>query len=410
MSANSNRKQSLAWVGILLVLAASLWFGSKSLRDAKEDGGGESMAGGRPPSTVIFQLAEMREVVQTLAVTGSLRAARRADVAAREAAAVESMNVQDGDLIEAGAVLVRLDGRRVAAQIAEGEAALTAARAELAQRQAENERAKQEETMMAGLWEQKAVAEREFLDSVREAKVASSREDAARESIEAAHKRLELTKVRQTDLEVTAPFDGRVVARHTEIGEWLKEGDPVVTLVSTGEVEAWLQLPERHAAKLKADTPASVQLRLPGRSEPIRAESFSLIPDVEGRSRRFDLIARIPDPDNHLTPGTSVEAEVPIGKLEARLVVASDAILKSYAGSYVYIVADSPPGPPVATRVPVEVLFERDGEAVLAPGALQPGDRVIVEGNERLFPDTPLDPKPFSETRPGGNGKDTPAP
>jgi RND family efflux transporter MFP subunit len=402
MSTSSNRKQSLAWIGILLVLAASLWFGSKSLRDAEAAADGGPAAGGRPPSTVIFQLAEKKEVVQMLAVTGSLRAARRAEVAAREAAAVESMNVEDGDLVKAGSVLVTLDGRRVAAQLAEGEAALTAARAELAQRQAENERATQDQIMMAGLWEQKAVAEREYLDSVREAKVAISREDAARESIEAAYKRLELIRVRETDLEVTAPFDGRVVARHTEIGEWLKEGDPVVTLVSTGEVEAWLQLPERHAAKLKADTPASVELRLPGRGEPVLAESFSLIPDVEGRSRRFDLIARIPDPDNQLTPGTSVQAAVPIGKPAERLVVASDAILKSYAGTYVYIVADSASGPPIATRVPVEVLFERDGEAVLAEGELKPGDRVIVEGNERLFPNTPLDPKSYSETRAGG--------
>jgi RND family efflux transporter MFP subunit len=410
MSPDTNRKQSLAWIGVLLVLGASLWFGSKALRNARsDDAGGTGGGGGRPPSTVIFQAAEVKEMVQMLAVTGTLRAARRAEVAAREAAAVEAMHVEDGDLVKAGAVLVTLDGRRVAAQLAEGEATLTAARAELAQREAENDRAAQDEKMMAGLWDQKAVAEREYLDSVREAKVASSREDAAREAIEAAHKRLDLMKVRKVDLEVTAPFDGRVVARHTELGEWLREGDPVVTLVSTGEVEAWLQLPERHAAKLKADTPGAVQLRLPGRPEPIIAEKFSLVPDVEGRSRRFNLIARIPDPENLLTPGTSVQADVPIGKPAQRLVVASDAILKSYAGSYVYIVGDAKPGPPIASRVPVEVLFERDGVAVLAEGALKAGDRVIVEGNERLFPNTLLIPQPFSETRAGGDaGKPAP--
>jgi RND family efflux transporter MFP subunit len=341
--------------------------------------------------------------VQMLAVTGSLRAAPRAQVAAREGAAVESTHVDVGDLVKAGDALVSLDARRLTAILAEGEAALTAARAELMQRQAENERAEQDQIMMAGLWEQKAVAEREYLDSVSEAKVASSREDAARESIEAATKRLELIRVRQTDLEVVAPFDGRVVTRHIEIGEWLNEGDPVVTLVSTGEVEAWLQLPERHIAKFKADMPASVELRLPGRSEPILAKSFSLVPDVGGRSRRFDLIARIPDPDNRLTPGTSVQAEVPLGKLAERLVVASDAIMKGYAGSYVYTVEDSTSGPPVASRVPVEVLFERNGEAVLAEGALKPGVRVIVEGNERLFPKTPLNPQPYSEARPDGS-------
>ena len=401
--------RALPWIGVLLILGVTLWLGSKALRDAKpDDGVAAGGGGGRPPSTVIYQPAEEKQTVQMLAVTGTLRAARRAEVAAREAAAVESVAVDEGDLVKTGAVLLTLDGRRVAAQLAEGEAALTAARAELVQRETENQRATKDEEMMAGLWDQQAVAERAYLDSVSAAKVASAREDASRESIAAAQKRLELLKVRQTDLEVKAPFDGRVVARHAELGEWLREGDPVVTLVSTGEVEAWLQLPERHADKLKADTPATVEI-LPGRREPIIAERFSLVSDVGGRSRRFDLIARIPDPDNQLTPGTSVQADVPIGKPERHLVVSSDAVLKSYAGSYVFIAADSENGPPVATRVAVEVLFERDGEAVLAEGQLKPGDRVIVEGNERLFPDTPLDPKPYAETRAGkGGGKPAP--
>ena len=143
MSTSPNRKQSLAWIGILCVLAASLWFGSKSLRDAEATAGGGPAAGGRPPSTVIFQLAEKKEMVQMLTVTGTLRAVRRAEVAARESAAVESMTVDEGDLVKEGRCCGTLDGRRLEAQLQEAEAALTAARAELAQREAEHERATQ---------------------------------------------------------------------------------------------------------------------------------------------------------------------------------------------------------------------------------------------------------------------------
>jgi RND family efflux transporter MFP subunit len=232
-------------------------------------------------------------------------------------------------------------------------------------------------------------------------KVAGAREDAARKSIEAAEKRRDLLDVRKADLEVRAPFPGRVVARHTERGEWLREGDPVVTLLSTGELEAWLQLPERQAASLKETIPESVLLHLPGRSEPIRATDLALIPEVEGRSRRFVLVARIPDPDHELTPGTSVRAEVPLGAPTRRLVVSSDAILRSYAGSYVMIPQPSAAGPPLAKRVPVTLLFERGGEAILGPGELKAGDQVIVEGNERLFPNAPVDPHPVKPVKGG---------
>jgi len=259
-----------------------------------------------------------------------------------------------------------------------------------------------DEEMMRGLWEERAVAEREYLDSLREMKVAEAREKAAGDAIEVARKRRELLVVRRSDLEIAAPFDGRVVARHAELGEWLSEGAAVVTLISTGESEAWLQLPERHAALLRNTSPNAVEMRVPGRADPIRADKLSVIPDIDGRSRRFVLIAHIPDPDHRLTPGSSVEATVPLGQPKSRVVIDSDAILKGYDGSYVWKPGPAEGGPPMSQRVPVEVLFERDGEAILADGALVAGDLVIVEGNERLFPGTPLDPRPWKETRNGG--------
>ena len=402
MSSSTNLRQSAAWLGVLAVLGITAWFGWKALRDTKPVSGGLGGAGGRPPSTVIVRPAEEQEIVEFLPVTGTLRAVRRAEVAARESAAVDALTVDEGDLVEVGAVIARLDPRRIEAQQAEASASLTAARAEMTQREAEHERAVQDEAMMRGLWAQRAVAEREYLDSVRGLKVAAARENAARESIEAASKRLDLLEVRRADLEVKAPFTGRVVERHTELGEWLREGDPVVTLVSTGEVEAWLQLPERHVAALKKTFPETVELRVPGRSGTIRADRLSLIPDVEGRSRSFNLIVHVPDPERSLTPGSSVQASVPLGKPAKRLVVSSDAVLKSYAGTYVFIPERSGDGPPRAKRVPVEVLFERNGQSILGEGALKAGDAVIVEGNERLFPNTPLDPQPWEATRNGG--------
>ncbi len=405
MNSRSLSRQTLAWAGVLILLLLTAWFGWKALRDARPESGAAKRAAARP-STVIVQPAVERDVVETLIATGTLRAVRRAEVAAREAAAVEALGAYEGDLVQADAVIAWLDPRRLEAQWQEANAALTAAKAELTQREAERQRTVLDEEMMRGLWDEKAVAEREYLDSVRELKVAEARENAAREGIEAARKRLDLLEVRRTDLEVRAPFTGRVVQRHTEVGEWLKEGDPVVTLVSTGEIEAWLQLPERHAEALKMAGPESVEMRLPGRSEAIRADKLTLIPDVEGRSRRFTLIAHIPDPENSLTPGSSVEARVPIGRPEKRLIVPSDAVLKSFSGDHVFIPEENGQGPPMAKRVLVEVLFERSGEAILAAGSLRPGDLVIVEGNERLFPNTPLDPRSPDEVRAlGSQGK-----
>ncbi|NNC89311.1 MAG: efflux RND transporter periplasmic adaptor subunit [Akkermansiaceae bacterium] len=407
MASPSGLRNGLVWLGIMAVLAVSSWFGWKALRDAGP-AGGDGRGGGRPPSVVIVRPAVQKEVAEVVKVTGTLRAVRRAEVAALESAAVVAIGADEGDLVEEGGMLARLDGRRIDAQLAEAEADLTAAEADLGQREAELERARTDEAMMRALWNERAVAEREFLDSVRGLKVANARLDAGQKAMEAAAKRRDLLELRRGDLEVRAPFRGRVVARHAELGEWLREGDPVVTLVSTMEVEAWLQLPERYATSLRETGPEAIELRVPGIESPLRADRLQVIPDVEGRSRLFVMVAHIPDPENRLTPGSSVEAAVPLGKPEPRIVVSSDAILQGYSGAHVFVPEPAGDGPPIARRVPVEVLFERGGESILKSGALEAGALVIVEGNERLFPNTPLDPHSWEETRAGDGAPGAP--
>lgn len=390
---------ALGWLVVTVLLVVMAWFGWKALRDAKPEGESGRGGGGRPPSPVVVRPAESKEIVETLSVTGTLRAVRRAEVAARESSAVDELLVDEGDTVKSDAVLARLDPRRLQAQIQEASAALTSARADLSQREAERQRALQDEKMMRGLWEQRAVAEREYLDSVRELKVAEARADAASEMIEAAQQRLDLFELRKDDLEVRAPFDGRVLTLHTEMGEWLSEGAPVVTLVSSGEAEAWLELPERHARLLRETSPTSVEIEVTGSVDSIQADRFTVIPEVDGRSRSFTVVAHLPDPENRLTAGSSVTARVPLGAPARRVVVSSDAILTGYAGPYVFVPESSGEGPPVAKRVDVVVLFERGGEAILEDGGLKPGDEVIVEGNERLMPNAPVAPQAW---KPGG--------
>ena len=102
-----------------MLLAVMAWFGFKVLRDAKP-ADARGPGGGPPPSTVIFKPVEEKQAVERLRVTGTLRAARRAEVAAREPAAVEAIAVEEGDLVEEGAVLAVLDARRIEAQLASG--------------------------------------------------------------------------------------------------------------------------------------------------------------------------------------------------------------------------------------------------------------------------------------------------
>jgi multidrug efflux pump subunit AcrA (membrane-fusion protein) len=103
------------------------------------------------------------------------------------------------------------------------------------------------------------------------------------------------------------------------------------------------------------------------------------------------MIASLPNPDNNLIPGLSVSADLPVSKKTERLAVPVNAIVQGYAGPSVFIgttVEDSPL--PIATRLPVEILFQEEEIVFIKAEGLDANDQVVVEGNERLFPSQPL--------------------
>jgi multidrug efflux pump subunit AcrA (membrane-fusion protein) len=76
------------------------------------------------------------------------------------------------------------------------------------------------------------------------------------------------------------------------------------------------------------------------------------------------------------------------------LTVSGDAVLRNDIGAYVYVARGGGLGTPgTATPANVQVRFPVADRIVVESSALQPGDLVVVEGNERLFPGAPVIPQ-----------------
>lgn len=383
----------LRWVILAVVLIGGLWVGIQQLRKAEpaapqsEGGGGQQ---GPPPATVIAAPVVQQPVQEKRRVTGTLRAVERAEVAAQESGAVKEVRVDVGDKVEKGDVLMLLDDRRLRATLAEAESRNTAATAVVEERKAEEKRATTDLEMKEKLLSQRAVAEREFLDAEREASVASARRKAAEDERKASESALELLRVRVADLEVKAPFSGRVVQRNVDPGEWIAPGDSVVTLVSSGTIEAWMNVPERFMGSVtEGESPISIIADGTEASSP--AKSIRRVSDIDPVTRLFPVVVEIDDLEGELAPGMSVHAEIPVSEMAGMLAVPVDAVLETFQGASVFRVSPTEDGGmPIAERVPVNVRFRRDGLTFLDAESLKPGQMVVVEGNERLFPGTPL--------------------
>ncbi len=352
-------------------------------------GSGGASGSGLPPAAVYVGTTKLLTAQNYAEVTGSLRSALRSELAAQEAGAVEEILVDEGQRVEKNDLVVKLDGRRLEAQLAEAQAQLRSSISRVEQREAELKRGKEDFQMKKSLFDENAIPRSDLLDATRVLAVAEALTAAARDEKIEVQSRINLLTIRKNDLEIRAPFAGQVTERMIEPGEWAGEGQSVVNLVSMDPVEAWLRVPERYLLDVKNNSgEVRVTINQFGSLTPAEVR---IIADVDPRSRMFTVVARLDNADQRLSPGLSLTGRVPIGKNAPHLSIPVDAVLRTQRGDFVFRTKkpSDPAGMPTAERIPVAIAFEREGRVYLLPGedtVLQQDDQVVVEGNDRLQP------------------------
>lgn len=355
-------------------------------------------AQGPPPSPVRMSEVVSEDVAEHRMVTGELRSLRIAEVASQEAGVVVEFLVEVGMRVEAGQVLARLDGERLGLEKVRTTAERAAAESAIAEEEASHDRWLSEVESLRSATALGASTARERRDAEVALRQAAARLDKARRDVEVFDARLALLERRLRDMQVVAPFAGTITQRQTERGEWLSEGDSVCELVQTDELEVTLDVPQRYLPVLAAlardgglsGTDLVVGLDAVGPR--LVVENVRIVPQVDQRSRSFRLVGRVRDIEGGLAAGLSVVGWVPTGTSGEHLVVPTDAVMRNDMGAYVYVARQMGEGPAKAMPATVEVLFEMPGRVVVAAGGLHAGDRVVVEGNDRLYPTAPVTP------------------
>lgn len=356
-------------------------------------------AQGQPPAAVAARLVEGREVQQRERVIGSLRAASEAVLAALEEGAVTSFAVREGHPVRTGDTLLVIDTRRLEAQRTAIVASHAEAEALRVQREAELSDAREDLAALEAAAKSDAISARDLRRARTVLAVADAQMTSAARRTEALVAELALLDVRIHDATLRAPFDGVVVERHVEVGEWVKAGDPAVTLISSSALEVWLDVPERLLGQYTTGPgklAGELTVEIGPERRPHRALAPRIVPRVDPRSRTFALVATLAADEHEalgLSPGVSASAWLSIGRAVEALLVPKDALVYRPGGVSVMVVmgdgaGNSPTVSGTAGLVPVVIRFETDREVAIEPGALQVGTLIVTEGNERLFPGT----------------------
>ncbi len=349
---------------------------------------GARAQGGPPPANVVTDGVRQETIEQQRGVTGEVRTRRRSRLAAEEVGLVVQLDPEAGDEVEQGAVIARLDDTLARLEKDRAEARVDLYNATIDQRKAELSRAMRDleriERLDAG-----GSASVSEIDEVR-TRVAANKALLAQAEADAAVARAELAlaEKRLDDMTIRAPFAGRIVRRETELGQWLAPGDPVVELVAVRDVEAWVDVPERVVGRLRElekAGPLDIEVRVNAIGGVVPGRVVGIVPEGDPLSRMFPVRIAVANDDEALKPGMSVIAMVPTSERAPTVTVHKDAVLRDDAGEYLYFDAGG-----MAMVARIERLFAFGDRVAIRPGRLQPGMRVVVKGNERLFPTQPL--------------------
>lgn len=354
---------------------------------------------GPPPANVEVDAARLEEVEHWRDVTGEIRSLRRSVLASEESGLVIELTVNEGDRVEQGQVIARLDDVVARIEVAQAEADVAARRGEIAEHETLVRQRQRDLARVRELVERASASGIELEDAQWGVELSEARLAQAKGTLGADEALLARAKDRLSKMVIHAPFGGNVVTKRTERGQWLERGDGVVELVSLEEIEARIDVPESVIKRL-GEPGVLVRIAVPSVGVAAEGQITQIVPDADRMSRMFPVRVAVKNENGLLRPGMSVVGSVPVGRRERLLTVHKDAILRDDAGEYVYFNAG---GQAMVARI--ERLFAtRERVAVRAP-TLQDGMQLVVKGNERLFPTQPLIllNAPASGATPGGS-------
>lgn len=330
----------------------------------------------------------MEDVQERRQITGDLRAKYRSQVAALEEGRLVEILADEADVVKKGDLIARIDDRRLKAQLAGLEAQRQITLAQNEARRAELKNAQWNLNRLKPLWEKKLTTEQEVENAEMLVQVRESDVLAGERTLTQIQSTIDLLQIRLEETHIYAPFDGIVIERNAELGEWITPGGLLVTLISTGTIEAWLEAPERIAFLFQKEG-GDIQIQIAASGFSLKPDDVRIIPQVDPRVRTMFIVADLAMDANHLAPGMSVNASLPTGDRQIRMTVSKDAIMRQETGFYVFKAQKGQEGY-VASPAPITRLFNSGDRVVIQSPALAEGDLIIVEGNERLFPMSPI--------------------
>jgi len=383
-------------------------------------GGGK---GGKQAKPLLVEVQPVRrgEVVQSLEVSGEIVATESIVIAGTKEGPITFCPWREGDSVRAGEKLIEIDREIHRAEIQTAEAALSVARAKLADLKAgarpeeiqkaeaevrrweatrtfcEKEMARESRLLEQDAASQSSLEQWSEKMAVAEAELAAAREalemlragptqtEVAVQSaaVEEADARLSLAKAHLAECTIKAPFDGTITSVHVRPGDLATPRSPLLEMYAPQSLVIRFAVPEAHGAAMRPGLQATVTLdALVGRT--FSAEVIRVYPQLDAEMRTRTVEAKLTEPAG-IVPHMFARLKIELQRVKDAVVLPAESVMTAPSGGHFVFVVDEGK----AHRRDVKLGLQQE-ETVQVISGIEPGQRIVMAGQAALRDGQPV--------------------
>lgn len=307
------------------------------------------------PAAIAVEPIRMGEASTYYVTTANLEAEHHAEVLARTTGVVLELVVEEGDQVEENQVLLRMEDKDQQLQLRQAQLNLT-------QLQREHER----------------------IIAMRESGVLSAQEiEASQNAVETAAAQVEEAELNLTYTTVRAPFSGRIVRRHVDLGAQAQQGTPLFEIMDINPLLAKVFIPANRIGAISVGQ--RIDLTLDSNGNQLTGTISLISPIVDTNTGTVKVTAEIFNYPPNTRAGDFAEVRVRTDTHENAMLIPSVAVFEDKGDDVVYVAKNGK-----AERRTVEVGFVNEGETEIKDG-LAANELVVVKGQRSLRDGQPVE-------------------
>jgi membrane fusion protein, multidrug efflux system len=340
----------------------------------------------QPPPEVVVEPVEVRDMPVQAEFTGQVRGGEDVEVRARVTGFLQSQHYREGSLVKKGELLFTIEPQQF-------EAAAARAQAEMAEAQARHNRAVIQVNRLTPLVARHAVSQQDLDNAVASAE--ASKASVASAAAQLTSARLDLGYTR-----VTSPITGLAGNRQVDIGSYVGSPEPtVLTVVSAldpirfdftiaeSEYLAYARASKAQAGQRARSSPQIELLLADGSVHPQKGHVTIVGRGVNTETGTLPLQATFPNPGGLLRPGQFGRVRLPITTRKDAVVIPQRSVQELQGTYNVFVV-----GPDSVAQTREIKVANRSGSDWIVASGLEPADRIVVEGLQKVRPGTKVRP------------------